>query len=231
MRLILLPAFDGTGLMFGPFVRELKNRFAAWVISYPDSGPQDYRTLAAHIRRQIPAGEEYILLGESFAGPLVYEIAVADPVNCKAAVFVATYLTNPSPAFLKVLSALPARVISRFVSSRFVVRLLTLSRGTDSGVASAIAANFASVNPALIKQRLQTIGSLPEHPQLVLKTPCFYLQAGRDRLVPASKLADFQRLCPTLKVERVEGGHFILQERPEACAGAILSMLRAMMTV
>ena len=57
MRLILLPAFDGTGLMFGPFIRELKNLFATWVISYPVSGSQDYHTLAEYIRRQIPANE------------------------------------------------------------------------------------------------------------------------------------------------------------------------------
>lgn len=226
MRLILLPAFDGTGLMFGPFIRELKNRFQAWAISYPETGPQDYRSLAEYVRRQIPANEPYILLGESFAGPLVYEIAVADPVNCKAAVFVATYLTNPSPGFLKVLSRLPAAVVARFVSNAFVVRLLSLSRRAPSDVAHAIAANFASVEPGAIKQRLKAIGSLPGKPKSALKVPAFYLQAAKDRLVPARKLEDFPELCPRLEVERVEGGHFILQENPAACAAVMCSMLR-----
>jgi surfactin synthase thioesterase subunit len=226
MRLILLPAFDGTGRMFGPLVRELKNRFEAWVIAYPTTGPQDYHSLANYVRRQIPAGEDYVLLGESFAGPLVYEIALADPVHCKAAVFVATYLSNPSPLFLKVLSKLPAALVSRFVSTPFIVRLLTLSRHAPDGVAKAIAENFASVEPAAIRQRLRTIGGLPGNPQLPVKVPCFYLQAGKDRLVPARKLGDFKRLCSALAVRQVEGGHFILQEKPEACAAAISSMLQ-----
>lgn len=226
MRLILLPAFDGTGLMFGPFIRALKNRFEAWVISYPESGPHDYHGLAGYIRRQIPADEDYILLGESFAGPLVYEIALADPAHCRAAVFVATYLSNPSPLFLKLLSVLPAAVISRFVSIPLVVRLLSLSRHAAPDVAKAIADNFASVDPAAIKQRLKTIGSLPGNPQSAVKIPSFYLRAARDRLVPAPKLGDFHRLCDGLEVGRVEGGHFILQENPEACAELISSMLR-----
>jgi surfactin synthase thioesterase subunit len=227
MRLVLLPAFDGTGLMFDPFIRELKNRFETMVISYPVSGPQDYPTLAQYIRRQIPANEQYILLGESFAGPLVYEIALADTKNCRAAVFVATYLTNPSPLFLKVLSALPARVISWFVSNRLVVRLLTLSHLATSGVAKAIAENFATVEATAVKQRLKSIGSLPANPQSAVKLPCFYLQAGKDRLVPARKLSDFRRLCSALEVRQVEGGHFILQENPGACAVDIASMLKA----
>jgi pimeloyl-ACP methyl ester carboxylesterase len=178
------------------------------------------------VRRQLPAGEDYVLLGESFAGPLVYEIALADPVHCKAAVFVATYLTNPSPLFLKVLSKLPAALVSRFVSSPFVVRLLTLSRHAPEGVAKAIAENFASVEPAAIRQRLQTIGSLPGNPQSRVPVPAFYLRAGKDRLVPARKLEDFKRLCSALAVRQVEGGHFILQEKPGACADVISSMLR-----
>lgn len=226
MRLILLPAFDGTGLMFGPFIRELKTRFEAWAVSYPQSGPQDYHSLARYVLRQIPPNEPYLLLGESFAGPLVYEIAIADPVNCKAAVFVATYLTNPSPLFLKVLSALPASLISRFVSNRFIVRLLSLSGRTPAGIAKAIAANFATVEPDVIKQRLKTIGGLPENPQFPVKVPAFYVQATKDRLVPARKLTDFQSLCPELEVRRVEGGHFILQENPAACAAAISSLLQ-----
>lgn len=225
MRLILLPAFDGTGLMFRPFIRELKNRFQAWAISYPQSGPQDYHSLAEYVRRQIP-NEPYILLGESFAGPLVYEIAVADPMNCRAAVFVATYLTNPSPGFLKILSRLPATVVARFVSNAFIVRLLSLSRRAPAGVAKAIAGNFASVEPGAIKQRLKTIGSLPNNPQSPVNVPAYYVQASKDRLVPAHKLADFQGLCTRLEVERIEGGHFILQENPAACAVAISSMLK-----
>jgi pimeloyl-ACP methyl ester carboxylesterase len=225
MRLIMLPAFDGTGLMFGPFIRELKNRFESWAISYPQSGPQDYHSLAEYVRRQIPAGEPYILLGESFAGPIVYEIAIADPEHCRAAVFVATYLTNPRPLFLKILSALPAVVISCFVSSHLVVRLLSLSRRAPVGVAKAIAENFAPVEPEVIRQRLKTIGGLSGDPRSLVKIPAFYVQADKDRLVPARKLEDFKKLCPQLEVGWVEGGHFILQENPADCVAVISSML------
>ncbi len=105
MRLILLPAFDGTGSMFNALVKDLGNAFETTVISYPGSGPQDYSTLTDRIRKQIHEMDDYVVLGESFAGPIVYQMAVRDAEKCKGAIFVATNLTNPNPLVLKILTA------------------------------------------------------------------------------------------------------------------------------
>ncbi len=226
MRLVLLPAFDGTGAMFGPFVEQLGDAFDALPIAYPEAGPQDYRTLAEHIEQRLAGDGDYIVLGESFAGPLAYRLATGGSSACRGAIFVATYLTNPSPAMLKVLTALPARLASAFVSRPFVIRSLTLSRRADRAVARAIAANFGSVDPHAIRQRLRTINGLGDPPQREVPVPCLYLQATDDKLVPAARLGDFERLCPDLEVHRVEGGHFVVQENPRACARLVLEKFR-----
>lgn len=221
MRLILLPAFDGTGAMFARLVVALGDAFEPLPIAYPETGPQDYDTLARGISERIVSEREFIVLGESFAGPLAYRIALAAGDRCRGAVFVATYLTNPSPWLLGVLGALPARLSAGFVSRPLVVRLLTLSRAAECTVSREIAANFGSVAPGAIRARLRTIGALNGLPDRKLALPCLYLQATGDRLVPAARLADFEAVCPDLTVARVAGGHFVAQENPRDCARAV----------
>lgn len=225
MKLILLPAFDGTGRMFQTLINELGDNFETMPIAYPVSGPQDYESLSDYVRQQIPANEDYIVLGESFAGPIVYRIASHDPEHCKAAVFVATYLTNPRPRILSVLARLPASLVSRFVSNAWAVRALTLSGHANGSIARSIAENFGSVNAVIIQQRLKTIGSVNERPENVVKVPAFYIQASDDRLVLPKKLPDFKALCTALIIDSVQGGHFVLQENPRESARVLLARL------
>lgn len=45
MKLILLPGMDGTGMLFEPLLRELRE-LDTEVVPLPNSGPQDYASLA-----------------------------------------------------------------------------------------------------------------------------------------------------------------------------------------
>jgi surfactin synthase thioesterase subunit len=92
-------------------------------------------------------------------------------------------------------------------------------------VAGAIAENFASVDADIIRQRLKTIGSVNAQPTETLKVPAVYVQASDDRLVLPKKLPDFNALCPLLTIDSVEGGHFVLQENPQASAQVLLNRL------
>ena len=95
-----------------------------------------------------------------------------------------------------------------------MVRALSLSREADDAVAKAIAKNFRSVNPNAIRQRLMAIANLDTAPTQELTIPCLCIQATKDKLVPEHKLIDLKRVCRSLDVRQVAGGHFILQEAP-----------------
>lgn len=225
MKLILLPAFDGTGQMFSNLVRVLSAQFDCVSVSYPETGPQDYLSLTEQVIASLPESEDYIVLGESFAGPIVYQLVIRDLPRCKGAVFVATYLTNPRPLVLKFLTALPAFLISLMISRPWVVKLVSLSRDADSGVAKAIAKNFASVKPTVIKQRLKTIAGANDQPRIDVAIPSFYIQADHDGLVLPKKLKEFRQRCQHLTLRSAPGGHFVLQESPAECAKILLEEL------
>lgn len=57
--------------------------------------------------------------------------------------------------------------------------------------------------------------------------PVLYLQASADRLIPRGVGEDLQKLNPAIRLERVEGPHFLLQTQPKAAAAAIKVFLVA----
>ena len=44
-------------------------------VAYPEAGPQDYDSLARYVEERLIGDQEYLVLGESFAGPLAYALA------------------------------------------------------------------------------------------------------------------------------------------------------------
>ncbi|GAA6151858.1 tyrosine-type recombinase/integrase [Pseudoteredinibacter isoporae] len=94
-RLILLPGMDGSGQLFDSFVSQLR-QLKPTVMALPQSGPQSYEHLATIISDQLPS-EPYYLLAESFSGGIVAQLNKEALSNCKAIIFVASFLQSPCP--------------------------------------------------------------------------------------------------------------------------------------
>ncbi|MEZ5497538.1 MAG: hypothetical protein R3F25_12065 [Gammaproteobacteria bacterium] len=62
---------------------------------YPTQEKLTYEELTVYVTTQLPE-EDYILVAESFSGPIAYQIAKKYSQNLKAAVFIATFLTSPN---------------------------------------------------------------------------------------------------------------------------------------
>src|SRR3954466_9056395 len=94
-HLVLLPGLDGTGDLFAPFVHALTNHFTSSVVTYPRDKMLNYQQLIPRIREVIPWGEPYMLLAESFSGPLAFQFAAVQPENLRAIVLAASFVNNP----------------------------------------------------------------------------------------------------------------------------------------
>lgn len=70
MKLVLLPGLDGTGRLFEPLLRVLPFHFSPLVIAYPTHAALSYTELLRYIEQKMPCGEDYILLTESYSGPI-----------------------------------------------------------------------------------------------------------------------------------------------------------------
>jgi pimeloyl-ACP methyl ester carboxylesterase len=93
--LVLLPGMDGTGLMFGPFLAVLEG-LEAQVLRYPPELTA-YADCVAYARARLPLGRPYLLLGESFSGPVAIALAAEQPEGLAGLVLCCTFAPGPQP--------------------------------------------------------------------------------------------------------------------------------------
>jgi pimeloyl-ACP methyl ester carboxylesterase len=84
--LVLLPGMDGTGDLFAPLVAALGPHMRTVIVRYPDE-PLDYASDEEIARAALPIGHPFILLGESFSGPIAVSIAASAPRGSRAYIF------------------------------------------------------------------------------------------------------------------------------------------------
>src|SRR5690349_11939308 len=96
IHLILLPGMDGTGELFGPLLAELPIELPVAVVSYPDRAAS-YADHVAVARTELPRDRPFVLLGESFSGPVAVRLAAEAPSNLRGLILCASFLTCPSP--------------------------------------------------------------------------------------------------------------------------------------
>jgi surfactin synthase thioesterase subunit len=101
-------------------------------------------------------------------------------------------------------------------------RLLRLFCVDDAppDVLRLLQAEIRGLPNALIRARLRALAEL-QTPQQSVAIPVLHLWPTRDRLVTHDAAASLAKGCEELRQERIEGPHFLLQGRPQACATAI----------
>jgi pimeloyl-[acyl-carrier protein] methyl ester esterase len=95
--LLLLPGIDGTGKFLGVFAQALRPSVEPMIVSYPSDRALGYDELEALVLAALPSDRGYILLGESFSGPLAVRIAARSPPGLHASSCVRRSPATPFP--------------------------------------------------------------------------------------------------------------------------------------
>ena len=211
---------DGTGDLFAPFVDALGPGAAVTVVRYPRDQSLGYDALEAHARAALPTRGPFVLLGESFSGPIAIRLAASQPAGLAGLVLCCTFARNPWPAF----SALSPLVglLPMAHTPMAVLGPALLGRDSSPPLRSALRAAMAQVSSASLRARLRAILSMDA--SLLLRDtrlPTLDLRGARDRLVPASAARLVRLLRPDAQVVDIDGPHGLLQTRPHEAARAI----------
>lgn len=224
--IVLLPGLDGTGELFASFVQALCGQPSVQIVRYPVNDTLGYQELEAIVRSQLPAGGRFALLGESFSGPIAISVAASPPPNLVACVLCCSFSRNPRPELARLRAALFA--VSPSLAPTWLIAGILLGRHTAPSLRAALREVLGKVPARVIQARLREVLDIDVTERFTrIAMPVLYLQASADRLIPRGVGEDLQKLNPAIRLERVEGPHFLLQTQPKAAAAAIKAFLVA----
>lgn len=218
MKLVLLPGMDGTGKLFSPLIRAL-SEFDCKVIRLPETGSQDYSSITASVRGKLPE-DDFVLVVESFSGPIGSALAREGIENMKGIIFVATFLSAPRKVLLSIAHLLPLKFLSTMPFSTYFHKILFLGSEASSDLVNLFKTTVNTLPTSLIKARLSTMFSLQAGSDKC-GLPAGYIQAVSDNLVLSDKVDEFKYSFKNMVVKTVDGPHFILQAKPAECAVVI----------
>ncbi len=221
MKLVLLPGLDGTGNLFTPFLKVLPDHYSPLVVAYPPDASLTLAELTDYSRARLPENEDYVLVAESFSGPVGIELAARQPQHLKALILCATFVYNPAPLsvdfsfFLRdwQFATSPPRVLIK----RFLV-------GWDapSSLLEELLKTVRTVTPEVLAFRARSLFKVDVRQAFKkCRVPVLYLAARRDKLLTRSSLRKMLEIKPEMKVIEIDGPHLLMQRHPRACFEAI----------
>ena len=219
MRLLLLPGLDGTGQLFRWLIERLPPSLQSTVVSYP-SDLSSYSDLLPLVRSALPLGEPYVIVAESYSGPLAVSVASEKPRGLTGLVLVASFARSPWPRWISAFGRLVSAPLLRLLPASLVARALLGSASTSFAreVRDAISGN----SPAVLAGRLRGVLTVDVTGKLSqIEVPLLYLVARKDAFVTGSAARLIQRYARRIRVVTVEAPHLLLQVAPAEAAREI----------
>lgn len=224
MRWILLPGFDGTGMLFTSFIQSLPTEITPIIVKYPTDQISSESDLINIVLAHLPENEPYILIAESFSGPIALRVAALHHQPPLAVVLCASFLKCPAPRLLIKIIRFFARFLVLCSPPKCLVRYFLLGDASEDLLTSFYDA-ISTVNPRVLEHRLSVLQSFNDEGTMYTKHPLLYLWAIKDRLISFRNVSYLQRRYPAALVEKIESPHLILQVEPHASIQAIRKFL------
>jgi pimeloyl-ACP methyl ester carboxylesterase len=229
VRLLLLPGMDGTGLLFAPLVRALPAALAPRVVSYPPCEPLGYAALVPLVEAAAAGGGQFVVVGESFSGPLALLLAARRPPGLRGVVLCASFVRSP----------LPVPALWRWVAQPWLFRFrplgliswALLGRHRRGLLGRLLGEAVLSVSGAAMAARVQAVAGVDVTAELrACPVPVLYLRASEDWVVRPRcwRLVKAER--PDAEVAVLSGPHLVLQAAPSEAATVLVSFCNRVAT-
>lgn len=223
MRIILLPGLDGTGDLFEEFVRFTPPSFEPQVVTYPYSEPLTYPQCSDFAKDLLPKGEPFLLLGESFSGPVAISVAAQSPPGLRGLILCNTFACRPA---WSVFRFLPWRLAFSVPMPRYKVGLYLVGFKNVAGWEAPIRQANRKVLPEVHAARMREVLTVDVRSDLCsVSVPTLYVRGSNDRLVWKRSLTKIVKARASVSVAEIEAPHMALQLAPKECWSAILDFV------
>ncbi len=224
MQVLALPGLHGTDDLFDPLARAAPRGTTVETVSYPPDRELDY---AAHLeiaRRSLPDGGPFLLLGESFSGPIAVRLAAEAPPGLVGLVLCASFVRPPSWSGFR---HLPWKTLFSRPVPRHVIRRRLAGPWISPEIVAAVRGVTRKVAPSVLATRLREALTVDARDALArVEVPILDLRGTRDRLVPRRCRHAILAVRPDVRTAEIEAPHMLLQIAPLEAWGAIERFLR-----
>ena len=211
--LILLPGLHGTCELMQDFARELGGDARVLPVDYPRDKVLDHAALADLVRPMLPIGKPFVLLGESFSGPVALRLAAGRPRGLCGVVLSTSFAVNPRPGlarFADLARTVPARALPLGIFTFWL-----LGRWTTPKLRAQFAQVLASVEDDVLAERLVACLQTDVRDLLPkINVPLLYLRGRRDRLVPPTSGDLVAQAVKGTRIVDLDEPHCLLQAIP-----------------
>ncbi len=223
LTIVLLPGLDGTGTLFDPLIRALPASFAPQVVRYPADQCLDYDALVRFVAPQLPAQGRYLLLGESFSGPVAVTLAQQAPNAPVGLILCCTFVTTPRPHLSRCMDWVPSLPPIHAISP-WLIKWVVFGRWGNKALLKALSKALSQVRSKVLFNRLLSVHRVDARQALAAcDMPVQYWQASDDSLVPSTAFDAVGYAAPDVELVRIEGPHALLQARPEQAVEALVA--------
>lgn len=219
-RLVLLPGLHGTCELMSPFAAALGEGFETQLLDYPRDRVLDHAALADWVKPQLPTDRPFVLLGESFSGPVAIRLAAEQPRRLQGVVLSTSFAASPRPGLRRFAGL--TRLVPANAMPLSVFTFWLLGRWTTPALRAEFAQVLAKVDADVLTERLvaclhvDVTTLLPE-----IRVPLLYLRARADRLVPAAAADIVARGVKDTRIVDFDAPHCLLQAIPAQAAKAV----------
>jgi pimeloyl-ACP methyl ester carboxylesterase len=222
--LVLLPGMDGTGVLFADFAAAMLSEFRSIVVAYPNDPKLGYPELELLARAALPQDQPFILLGESFSGPIAISIAASNPRGLLGVILCCTFARSPHPLLALATAAikpLPAARVPAFFQHRNL-----FGRFDSPHLRTRLAEVRGLVSSNTLKSRLEAVARVDVSDELRRVTvPILDLRAKRDRIVSRASGNYIRKMRPDAKMADLDAPHLLLQTVPQEARSVIRSFV------
>ncbi len=223
LSVVLLPGLNGTEGLFKPLIDSAPTEYNVVAISYPTQQKLSYSELKNIVLEKVSQMEPpFILVGESFSGPLSLMVSQEKPKGLIGIVMVATFITAPNLAIGRFL---PWRFGFQLTKPLYKIRLFISNRDSANFI-NAISTELQKVSTDVLADRIQSIFAVNAKQALIdCDIPLVYFRGTKDFVVPQRNVNQIKALKPDIAVVNFKTQHFLLQSKPELAWKAISTFI------
>jgi pimeloyl-ACP methyl ester carboxylesterase len=230
-ELLLLPGMDGTGKLFEPLVNTLSDKIQTRIVSYPTDQALGYDELLPYVTACFPKEKPFVILGESFSGPLATMAGAGRPSNLVGIVLAASFVMNPLAGIIQKLQWVTSTPLIYLRPRKVLVNFLVGGR-YDPGKKSWIIKNLPKMDTVVLRHRIREVLNVNVRKELKgSDVPILYIGGATDRLVGKGALDAIWLCRPDVQVKILDTGHMVLQTKPVEASEAIIEFCANCLTL